>query len=134
VVASTSLLIVALAALYVVKPSRPAIAVDIEQGGVLGNAISEVIYGKISASRDIRVSDIRIALGNVERISIPSTGAYRSVVRLKPHRYKVTVTLTANGKHLSASRTLRIDLGHAYDISVRVRSRQLFTILPVSSY
>jgi hypothetical protein len=102
----------------------------------------EVIYGTVE-SRGVPVRDVRVTFQGVggkkmrkqkATIRPKGTGTYRSVLRLKPGKYKVTVTLKAGGKNRMSRTTRRIKNNRAYDVSVRVRESGVITMLPISSY
>jgi hypothetical protein len=142
-----SALVLVLAAAYVLGPGGEAVAVSaapgLDPGPSVGrvspSAISEDIYGRITAGREFRVSAAVITLagtghqaGRYARIAVGSPAAYRAVLHLPAGSYVVTVSVTANGHRISAAYTLRLSDGGAYDISATVKATGISAFLPIA--
>jgi hypothetical protein len=157
ITATTSLLLVLLAVAYVFAPHDDQLTVTVRetsntvplQTTMLARqkpethgcrTCSEVIYGTISAGRGIHVSAVTITLRGQQRnhdkarITVAGTGTYRKVVHIASGRYSLTVAARIGRRWVSMTRQVRIRTGHAYQVSVRVRSSGLFIPLPITSY
>lgn len=159
VMSACSVLVLVLAAAYVLGPGGEAVAVSAAPGldpgppashgnppaipedapGYNASALTEVIYGGITAGRGFRVSGADVALagigrqaGQSARIALGSPATYRAVLHLPAGSYVVTVSVTANGRHISAAYTLRLSDGGAYDVSATVAATGIFAVLPIA--
>lgn len=159
VMSACSVLVLVLAAAYVLGPGGEAVAVSAAHGldpgpsanhgspsaipagapGYTASALTEVIYGTITAGRGFRVSGADVALagigrqaGRSARIAVGSPATYRAVLHLPAGSYVVTVSVTANGRRVSAAYTLRLSDGGAYDVSATVKATGIFAVLPIA--
>jgi hypothetical protein len=160
VMSACSVLVLVLAAAYVLGPGGEAVAVSavrgldpgpsashqgpsaVSGGGAPGNsgpALTEVIYGSITAGRGLRVSAADVFLagtgrqaGRSARIAVGSPAAYRAVLHLPAGLYVATVSVTANGRRISAAYTLRLSDDGAYDVSATVKATGIFALLPIA--
>jgi hypothetical protein len=105
-------------------------------------ARDEVVYGTIAAKGGVHVASTTVRLvgtGKADRgqsaiVHIGHTGKYRSVVHLAGGRYRVVLTLLANGHSLTARKQLRLRVSKAYEIAALVSSGRAFALLPITSY
>jgi len=163
-IGSVSFVILTVAASYVMLPGGQAMAMTVQDGrdpaasyqhgfkptyrdcpvahrGPTSRS-TEVVYGSISQKKGVHVSKATVHFDGISRevahesadVSVGASGSYRAVVHLPAGQYKVTLELSANGKHLDSSRTVRVVDNHAYDVSASVGKGRIFTLLPVSSY
>jgi hypothetical protein len=158
VMCACSVLVLALAAFYVLGPAGEAVAVSTAPGldpspiaghggssAVSGEqgpgypGATEVIYGSITVRRGIHVFDANVALagtgrqsGKSARIAVGSPANYRAVLHLPAGSYMVTVSVTADGKRISDIYPLRLSDGGVYDVSAVVKATGIFSFLPIA--
>jgi hypothetical protein len=161
-VGATSLLVVLLGVGYVLAPSNPSLemsiseldsipAYDVDLAAEYSAAAAveaeqrryrEVIWGLIVSPDGVPVTNARLTLQGVSKkvrkhravIFIGGPKTFRSVVHLKPGRYRFTMSLRADGKSRSVSRERRIRNGRYYGVGVVVRDGGIVTMVPIRTY
>lgn len=101
----------------------------------------ETIYGSIE-TRGVPVSHAVLRIKGVTkqtrrhavRIPIGGAGTYRSAVRLRPGKYRLTLSLKVGSSSKSVAVERRLKHKRAYQVSVLVRESGIVTLLPVTSY
>ncbi|WP_344732777.1 hypothetical protein [Nocardioides fonticola] len=76
----------------------------------------------------------RATRGERADVRIGDPGTYRTVLRLRPGRYRVGLSLLVDGRRRSTSVDRRIRDRRAYAVSLEVREGGVVTMLPVTSY
>jgi hypothetical protein len=101
----------------------------------------ETIYGSIE-TRGVPVSHAVLRIKGVTeqtrrqavRIQIGGAGTYRSAVRLRPGKYRLTLSLDVGSSPKSVSVERRLKHKRSYQVSVLVQESGIVTLLPVTSY
>lgn len=155
-VMATSLFVVALGVVYVFAPtdpkldmslteldSIPAFDVDlVAEYSMARDRATETIWGLIASPDGVPVTRAKLVLRGVSRkvrdrraeIFIGGAKSFRSVVHLKPGRYRFTMTLRADGKPRSVSKIKRIRNHRYYGVGVLVRDGGIVTMVPIKIY
>jgi hypothetical protein len=101
----------------------------------------ETIYGSIE-TRGVPVSHAVLHIKGITkqtarhavRINIGGAGTYRSAVRLRPGKYRLTLSLDVGSSSKSVSLERRLKNERSYQVSVLVQESGIVTLLPVTSY
>jgi hypothetical protein len=150
------------AAVYVVAPSSPVLELSVQELSgpatydeditaeyslaaatvAAKRTYKETIYGKVSSPSRIPVSRARLVIRGVSpkvrgqraTIAIGGPKTFRSIVGLRPGKYKLNFLLKADGRNRKSTTTRWVRNGRAYRVSVVVRESGIVTMLPISSY
>jgi hypothetical protein len=162
VVAAVSLLVILTGAAYVFAPSGsvlemsldelssvPAYDRDITADYSLAAATvaerkryKETIWGALVSPAGVPVSKAKLVIKGVPEklrkhqavIRIGGVGTFRSIVHLKPGKYRFTMSLLADGRPRQASKVRKIRHKGIYGVGVAVRESGFLTMLPISTY
>lgn len=158
----TSLFVVLLGVGYVAAPSNPSLdmtiqeldsipAYDVDLTAEYSLAAAdlaaqrryrEVIWGLIVSPDGVPVTGAKLTLQGVSKkvrssratITIGGPKTFRSIVHLRPGRYKFTMTLRADGKLRSVSKTRGIKNNRFYGVGVVVQDGGIVTMVPIRTY
>lgn len=161
-VAAVSLFVVLAGVGYVLAPSNPSLEMTLEEldsipvydvdltaeyslaaaSVVERRRYREVIWGVILSPDGVPVSGARLVLKGVSKgvrknraaIAIGGPKRFRAVVHLRPGRYRFTMSLRADGKQRSVSKTRRIKNGKFYGVGVIVEDGGIVTMVPIRTY
>lgn len=161
-VVGVSLLVVLGAVAYVVAPSSPTLELSVREltdapdyehdltadySLVAAHVAArgkyrQTFYGEVSSPSGVPVSHARLLVVGVgkknrdheARFWIGGPGTYRAITRLRPGRYRVSITADADGKEKRAGKVLTLRDDRSYEASLRVRESGIVTMLPISSY
>lgn len=161
-VGATSLLVVLLGVGYVLAPSNPSLemslseldsipAYDVDLAAEYSLAAAdaaeqrryrETIWGLIVSPDGVPVTNARLTIQGVSKkvlkhravIFIGGPKSFRSIVHLKPGRYRFTMSLRADGQSRSVSKTRRIKNARYYGVGVVVQDGGIVTMVPIRTY
>ncbi|HVC25450.1 MAG TPA: hypothetical protein VND23_06825 [Acidimicrobiales bacterium] len=132
-----SLATVAVAAAYVVAPTRTAFAVTI---GTEPNAVPgvELLYGRVTGPAGAPLVHARLLVERdgrvVARLTTGPLGTYRQLLRLGRGAYELVLSARAGGRSFVHRMRVVFVPGRRYRVSGRLLPQRVFTFLPVASY
>ncbi|MDA8292068.1 MAG: hypothetical protein M0Z33_10390 [Actinomycetota bacterium] len=132
-----SAVVLAAAALYLVAPTRTALAVSIAPT-LRSPAHVEVVYGRVAgpAGQPLRGARLRIVRGGrvVAVLATDARGTYRRRVRLARGIYELVLVARYDGRQYVHRMRASLVPGRSYRLSGRILPELVFTFLPVASY
>ena len=143
VTALTSALAVAAASAYLFEPTPMAWAISAH--AVRSASISprvEVVYGRALDSRHRPVRGVRISVDRargrvlIALVSVTSRpdGTFRIVSRLPAGAYTFVVTGKSGKRTVRSSRSVRLQPGHAFRVTVNLVRTGGLSVIPVRTY
>lgn len=161
-VGATSLLVVLLGVGYVVAPSNPRLEMTVEELDSIPaydvdlvaeyslaavteaerRRYKETIWGLIVSPDGVPVTNAKLTLQGVGAkvrkfravIYIGRPKTFRSIVHLRPGRYRFTMSLRADGKLRTVSKERGIRHKRFYGVGVVVQDGGIVTMVPIRTY
>jgi len=155
----TSLFVVLLGVGYVVAPSNPSIDMTVEEldhippydvelvaqytpAEAEAKRYKETIWGLIVSPDGVPVSQAKLTLQGIGPkvrknravISIGGPTTFRSIVHLRPGKYRFTMSLRADGKMRTVSKEKNIKNKRFYGVGVLVEDGGIVTMVPIRTY
>jgi hypothetical protein len=130
---AASLLVVAVAVVYLVAPTTEALAISLNSHVTISKN-HEVVYGKVLNSASKPIAGAIINVDGAKSVKTSGRGIFREVLSLTPGTYSIGCQANVGGHHLSASTNANLRYGHAYHLSCRVTLHNFLYIFPVGSY
>ena len=138
---TVSLAVVAVAGLYLMAPTTPALALDVSAHAASHAAGRELLYGDVLDFHGHVVHHVLVEIETTGRgrhrvalIHPTASGEYRVAEHLARGRYEIVLVVDYGGHRLMKVRDVVLGPGRDYRVVGHVTLHDVFTLLPVSSY
>jgi len=135
-----SMLVLVIAALYVVAPPAYTMAAEVSTSATAAGQI--VVYGSVldTDGRPVRSATVVVSrqdgetLTRVLTIPVAADGTFRGETTAVDATYRVTVSADVGGRIARDTLALEMTAGHAYGMNIELIGRDYFVFLPIPSY
>lgn len=122
------------------RPSRPGGWGPKKPGKPKPVKYKQTVYGEIRSSVHVKKATLRIegvskgVRGERAVINLPKSGTYRANLKLPAGTYTFTVSVKVGNRTKHQTATVKVVNNKAYQVSINVRAKGFFTMLPISTY
>lgn len=136
----TSIVVLLIAALYVVAPPRPSMATEVTTSVTTGTGA--VVYGSVldTADRPVKGATVVVSRqngGTLERVlslTAAADGTFKGDVPSPSGTYRITVSADVGGITARDTMSLALEPGRSYGIKAELTDSSYFVFLPIPSY